>query len=362
VVYLLSNGPLFRDFHAAGASVFAAPSRFFPLINSMLLRYVCRKNQFVFALVNSVESRPALMPLAKSGVPTISLIHEFASCYGRPQEIFADVAAWSDVLVFSSEITRKNALERCPALRDCHIHILPQGKSQIPVGALSEEQMEMENRRIFSLMRPHGRQDGSIVILGAGYVHIRKGVDLFIQCAARVIRMPGGDKCRFVWIGDGYHPEYDMTYSVYLADQVRRAGLADHFTFIDATPAIETAYAAADIFCLSSRLDPLPNVAIDALTHKLPVLCFDEATGIAEFLKSNGLQQQCVAHYLDVEDLANKIFQLASSPSLRYSVGERCEEVVNNCFDMGVYVITLEKIANQLIRQQDSNGSKMLMP
>ena len=59
-----------------------------------------------------------------------------------------------------------------------------------------------------------------MIVLGVGTVQLRKGVDLFIECAARVVHAPDGNRCRFVWIGNGYDPDNDLGYSVYLADQV----------------------------------------------------------------------------------------------------------------------------------------------
>jgi glycosyltransferase involved in cell wall biosynthesis len=169
-------------------------------------------------------------------------------------------------------------------------------------------------------MRPDASMDDLVVVLGAGSVQLRKGVDLFIEIAARVVAAPGGSHCRFVWFGNGYDPDSDVHYSVYLADQIQRAGLEEHLFFAGETPAIETVYQEADIFLMSSRLDPLPNVAIDALAHGKPVLCFDKATGIADFLKASGLGDRCVASYLDTADMADKVRALANSPSLRREV------------------------------------------
>ena len=50
------------------------------------------------------------------------------------------------------------------------------------------------------------------------------------------------------------------------------------------TSAIEAAYKTADILLLSSRLDPLPNVAIDAMLHSKPVLSFEKTSGISDIL------------------------------------------------------------------------------
>ena len=125
-----------------------------------------------------------------------------------------------------------------------------------------------------------------MVILGAGYVHLRKGVDLFIACAKRVSEMMPKRRFRFVWIGDGFDPEHDVAYSVYLEDQVNRSNLGETLAILKAVADIESAYLESDILFLSSRLDPLPLVSMDALYHGRPVVCFESTTGIAEYLAS----------------------------------------------------------------------------
>ena len=49
---------------------------------------------------------------------------------------------------------------------------------------------------------------------------------------------------------------------------------------------------------MTSRLDPLPNVAIDALSEGTPVHCFDKASGIAYLLSNNSfLTDYLIARY-----------------------------------------------------------------
>ncbi|HEX3557554.1 MAG TPA: MMPL family transporter, partial [Thermoanaerobaculia bacterium] len=47
--------------------------------------------------------------------------------------------------------------------------------------------------------RPSGSEDATVV-LGAGFIHIRKGVDLFLACAAAVSALDPKRPVRFVWI------------------------------------------------------------------------------------------------------------------------------------------------------------------
>ena len=56
---------------------------------------------------------------------------------------------------------------------------------------------------------------------------------------------------------------------------------------LDESPAYRALIERSDLFVVSSRLDPLPNVAIDAMQASTPVLCFDNACGIAGLLKEH---------------------------------------------------------------------------
>src|SRR4029077_21281947 len=124
------------------------------------------------------------------------------------------------------------------------------------------------------LVRPDHATD-AFVVLGMGAVHLRKGVDLFLATAAGTRRLAPELRFRFVWIGDGYDPVGDSAYSVYLAEQIVRSDLTETVAMLDAVENLDPAYANADVFFMSSRLDPQPNVAIHALTRGIPTVCFD---------------------------------------------------------------------------------------
>ncbi|MFC3110338.1 rhamnan synthesis F family protein [Undibacterium arcticum] len=344
IVLLLVGGPLSDAFRLAGAAVMTSSNlRRNPVLAQLIVGQLCARFHFKFALVNSIESRVVLPALGEYFVPAISLVHEFAS-YIRPRGAFREALFWSGEVVFSANVTMENALAEYPDLGDRSAHILPQGRCLLPLGEFNEEQMQAERERIRRLIRPKDIAENSVIVLGAGSVELRKGVDLFIECAARVVRTPEGNRYRFVWIGKGYDPDNDIGYSVYLADQIRRAGLQEHVFFVDETNAIEVAYEEADLFLLSSRLDPLPNVAIDAMAHGVPVLCFNKTTGIADFLIESGLRNHCVAEYLDSADMAEKIVALAAQV-LRESVADRCREASIAYFSMKEYIARLEVLA-----------------
>lgn len=341
----LRGGELLKEFREHSVAVWEAgkPTDEGPFFVHVL-DDVIAEQPFAFAAVNSVEARHMLLPLRARGVPSVALLHEFAS-YTLPRSAYPNAISWADQTVFSTSLTLDNAVDTHHLTRTPTMHILPQGKCEVPTAARSPAERKLERTRLSELFRPNGESSRRFIVIGAGYVQIRKGVDLFIDTAMRVLNDPAGKNAIFVWIGAGYDPEKDFAYSVYLQDQLRRAGLTERVLIIPETPEIEAVYSLADALVLTSRLDPLPNVAIDAMCAGLPVLCFDRTTGIAESLTDAGLQDACVSGYLDTTDLADKLITLASSPQALDEVAEKVRTYAKVAFDFEAYAARIEKLA-----------------
>ena len=65
---------------------------------------------------------------------------------------------------------------------------------------------------------------------------------------------------------------------------------------------------------MTSRLDPLPNVAIDAMHAGTPMLCFEKACGLADYLeKDEVLKQNLVSQYLDINNMSEKAIHLINN-------------------------------------------------
>jgi glycosyltransferase involved in cell wall biosynthesis/SAM-dependent methyltransferase len=354
VVLCLKGGDLLDDFRRACTLLLdPIPGKFQAQTLLAILDPVLPLFNFKFAIVNSIVSKFVLPALACHFVPTLCLVHEFAS-YTNPRNAIREVLFWTDRIVFSAGLVYENNARECEELRAGRFVILPQGKCAAPAPAQDEPENAAAGKlAIRKAMRPDALPADTVLILGAGSVHIRKGVDLFIACAARVLALQPSRPFRFVWVGSGFRPETDLAYSVYLQDQINRAGLSEHLSFIGETPEIDLVYALSDILLLSSRLDPLPNVAIDAMCQGLPVLCFDRTTGIADLLTENGLGESCVLPYLDVEQAAQRLVTLIDQPEERRLLGEKVREVGRELFDMQGYVRTLEGVAEECIVRRE---------
>jgi len=297
--------------------------------------------KFKFAIVNSAASRIILRELARYFIPSVVLIHEFAASL-RPRTAMQDTIFWASEALFSAEIVRDNATAYFPELSARLPNVIPQGKCTHFPKSIQNGSREFEAGLIDLTFRPAGWSNDALVVLGIGSIQFRKGVDLFLACATRVSQ---DVHCRFVWIGVGHDLDIENSYSTFLEDQVKRAGLSDCFAFMNETSSIDLAYEKADVLLLTSRLDPLPNVGIDAMSQGLPFACFDKTTGFAELLRRNGLEKECVAPYLDVEGLASRTIEFLRKPDIRQSVGGRLRAIAEKTFGMSDYVTRLEVTA-----------------
>jgi Glycosyl transferases group 1/Nucleotidyl transferase len=152
---------------------------------------------------------------------------------------------------------------------------------------------------------------------------------------------------RFIWVGDGYGSPLAEEVSSYLSEQIRRSSLGDRFDLMDAVDDIESIYKETDVLFLSSRLDPLPNVSIDAVLRGIPVVCFAQASGMAEILISYDGTRELVVPHLDVGAAAALIGSLAADGKKLSRLGEAVREFAQAHFDMGAYVAALHEMGTR---------------
>jgi hypothetical protein len=104
------------------------------------------------------------------------------------------------------------------------------------------------------------------------------------------------------------------------------------------------------VFLLSSRLDPLPNVAIDAALRGIPIVCFEGATGIAGLLSSDPIAGRGVVSHLDVHAAANCIARMADDEPERREIGEATRRLAKDTFDTDRYVRRLDEVGIDAVR------------
>ena len=84
-------------------------------------------------------------------------------------------------------------------------------------------------------------------------------------------------------------------------------------------------------FALVSREDPFPLVCLEAALLGLPILCFANAGGVPEFLKTDS---GFVVDYLDIGAMADKLELLAQDETLRRRLGSCAADKVRSRFSV----------------------------
>jgi glycosyltransferase involved in cell wall biosynthesis len=363
IVVLLSGGALFSRFLETGTALLMARYTF---VNHRVVRAALKRASLgqpvEFALANCIVSAPFIEPIRSLGIPCLCLVHEYAS-YVKPLTIFTDVGLWASRLIWPTRLTMNDMLRRCPHLVELPMEVMPQGPCALPEadqdGGSANTALPATETAAEQYLR-HLDKD-TLLVLGAGTIEMRKGVDLFIETASRISKKTLDTKVKYAWIGGGYLPDYDFHLSVWLHDQINRSGLSDELTMLDESPAYRELIKRCDIFVMSSRLDALPNVAIDAMLAGKPVLCFENACGIAEQLEPYpDLHSACVAPYLDCNDLAQKAIALLQDSGRRNEIAELSLVAAENRFQMDGYVARLRElgeVCRQESREEDSDIS-----
>ena len=360
VVLLLKGGALRAEFQASGTALIQARRQF---VNRKLvqraLAQTCQGQEPAFAVVNSVVSAPLLEPLRSQGIACLCLVHEFVT-YIKPLDVFSEVGLWASRVVCSTPLTWNDVLRHCSWLTDVPVAVLPQGRCQLPGSPEPSPKPtaglapERDAAHFLSKL-----SEQTLLVLGAGAVQPRKGVDLFVAVADQIHRQAPELDVQFAWIGSGYEPDHDFRVSVWLKDQIERSGLSGQLTMLDESSAYSALIARSNLFVVSSRLDPLPNVAIDAMLTGTTVLCFAEACGIANLLEQHPLLHSAgVAPYFDCTTMAKKAVALLRSPQQLKQLGAITREQAQQWFHMPAYIqalINLAGLSSAEVRQEQAD-------
>jgi glycosyltransferase involved in cell wall biosynthesis len=334
-VITLKSGELSDDFENIGVPVFKID---YSNTNSeSVIDDILEKTKTSKAIVNSICAYPFLNTIKKKNIPIVTLVHEFYPYINCP-EIFHRVHAMSKVVIYPAQIVVDSAFRGVPDLEMSNVCIMPQGFIPAPSSITSKESYIEEEKKIYENMDFSEGDCNPVVILGIGSIEPRKGVDLFIS-TAQLIRWKNPEaNFRFVWIGDYPLKEMEIIYGIYLQEQIEKAGLKDIVKIISPVKNLEIAYSKSDIFFLSSRLDPLPLVSIEAMRYGVPLICFEGASGISDYLLESNVSAECVISHLNVAEAAIRIHDFIKNKEKRECYGFLQKKFSIKRFDMEKYV------------------------
>lgn len=346
VTILLKGGPIRTAFDGIAAEVVELPDGVGndPGIWMSIAEQLKTAYNPEYVIANSAATHALAVAFEAVELPVVALVHEFASDM-QPIGILSSLYSTASKIVFPAKVVEDNARGIYTTLRGRRTFIAAQGQSLIPPFSAGHN-IQTPKRLI-------GSTDESkkpFTVLGVGTVTYRKGVDLFVSVADYIINTLHREDIRFLWVGT--HIPADARYRSALELQIVQCGLTRYIEFVGEVDKLEDYLDTSDLFFISSRIDPLPNVGIDAALKGLPLVCFRGATGFAELLDSDRVTERFVARYSDVRQAGDIIADAASGPDSLNMVGGVVKSLATSTFSMSTYIRTIESLAHEAIEER----------
>lgn len=201
-------------------------------------------------------------------------------------------------------------------------HHIPEERMEVaPVALECENIMRLSEAESVETIRKKKLpfQDGDVLIGGVGFLNERKGPDLFVDVAHKVISQVGDrQSLRFVWLGEG--PDLEG-----LEQRCKELGMEDKIVFTGLLSNPYPYIRAFDFVLMTSRDDPFPRVNLEAALFGKPMICFADSGGSREFAADEcGL----VVSGLNVEEMVGKTIELAADTDLRERLGRNAKQKV----------------------------------
>lgn len=272
-----------------------------------------RKKQYDLIYSNTIANGILVASMFNDDIPLITHCHEMNYWMNKLEnEMIYTISRTTEFIACS------NPSANCLVKRGIdsnNIQVIPEPfiKASSTTSSLNRHNLRAEL----------GIPDDSFVVLSGGEDPWRKGKDLFVQLAILLNNIK--DK-RFdlIWLGD--HTDAEFEY--WLAASADYANISEfiHWPGLVRNPL--NYFDISNIFCMLSREDPMPLIAIEAASTGLPVLCFESAGGTADWVHDSAGGR--VLPYLDVGSVAGVIREYAADKQVCIADGNRA---MNYCSD-----------------------------
>jgi hypothetical protein len=282
---------------------------------------------FEQAILNTLATGQAVIPLKELGFTVASLVHELPQIIEeyRLKPHAEAVCAHADTMVFPTNFVREAFVEKV-AVPEADVKLLRQGIYQ-PFDRDREAGLRLRS----SLAIP----DDAGVVLNVGHGDLRKGVDIFCLvahlCHERELNL------HFVWAGS-VHPALQS----WLVADLERKGVTN-LHFLGERTDIAEVMNAADVLFLSSREDPFPSVILEAMQIGLPFVAFEGNGGFVELAEEFPFLGSLVPQ-ADVGATITQLTTYAGSSSKPSADVDRRIKLARADFDFGNYVFDLLKL------------------
>ncbi len=253
--------------------------RAFDWIYSSIRLWSLKRQMGHFDIVfsNTIANGRLLKRLGPVKVPIVSYIHELASVL-KFYESSGDTSATlqvSNMILFPSEAVA-NYLKA--AFFVAPYKLMPL-KYYFPETSISYSLDKVRAKDRFCTKWQLGT--GKLLVVGAGTITLRKGVDRFVRLAALLKHLE--NRIHFVWIGSSVDEKFKQDIEML----IRQDGIESMITFTGPLPNDLSMFLPFDLFLLTSREDPYPLVVLEAARNGVPAVCLRQNGGIAEFVQND---------------------------------------------------------------------------
>ena len=288
------------------------------------------------ALCNTVVTGDIVEILSKNNIRTISLIHELPGIIHdyKQEENARKISTFADNVVFPAEFV-KSKFASVTGLDDAKSVISPQGLYLKNSYKLKKNEARIILRKLLSI------PTDSKIILAVGHADSRKGVDLFVEVAKKVLQKETG--VYFIWTG---HRNENFVKSI--DEDIRQRGLEDRIRFVGIQKEVDLFYAGSDLYLMTSREDPFPSTILEAMDVGVPVIGFKDAGGFGEIINSdNGM----LVPFLDLDAMTGETLKILNDPILLAQKGERASSLITTRYNFIDYIYRLLSLAGCVNRK-----------
>ena len=239
-------------------------------------------SQYDLIYGNTVLALPIISQLKfhNARLKTILHVHELSTVIDEFAPQINQSKAYVDHFIAASELVKQTLTLR---------YSLPKNSITRVYETTKIEKMQQINKKtIFS-----------VVMVGGAYW--RKGDDLFIQLA----NLLKNELIHFYWVGFQSEERKRVNSS-----DIEKLGITEKITFVQETDTPHELMQSMDLFVLTSREDPFPLSVIEAGMLGLPIICFNQGTGIIEMEYLTGVK---AVDYLDLKQMADQILVYKST-------------------------------------------------
>ncbi len=332
------NSALNREAQAAGLQVVSMPfgNGVHPFLILRLRKHL-RANHV--DLIHSHFSRDLrfIVPACEGLSPRLPIVltKHVGSYISKKDALHRYLYSRVDLVTAISEVIRKNVIDTCP-IEPAKVEIIYNGvnlKRFVP-----SEETRRTMRREFSF------KETDVVSGMVGRMSSGKGHEEFLHAAKEILQK--ADNVKFLIVGGASFGE--ESYAAKIQDLWRSLQLQDSVIFTGFRRDIPELMSAMDILAFPSYAEAFGNVAIEAMTMKLPVVSTN-CDGIVDIVADGvtGIQVPPKSSMA----LAKGLLRLIHDPVQRQKFGEAGRRRVEEMFDEDKQTMNLINRYQKLVAQ-----------